>query len=76
MCQATDRITLSVPRASWELLRATLELDSQSHAFDSHLRTEISDALEAVEEVPAVPHGCAGGACACHAKSARANAND
>lgn len=55
MPAAQDVVILRVPRASWSVLRETLEMDSQSHAFARPLRRQIARALATVQEEPNPP---------------------
>lgn len=43
-------VVLEVPVDAWETLKETLELDTQSAAFDKDLRKKISEALSEVKE--------------------------
>jgi len=46
----TTTVTWNLPKWAADTIFETLELDSQSGAFDPELRQEIAEALEAIEE--------------------------
>jgi hypothetical protein len=50
----TNYVILKIPEATWTFLKATLELDSRSTAFDLGLRKEIQDALDKVATIMSV----------------------
>lgn len=44
-------ITRTAPAWAWDIIDETLDMDSQSNAFDRNLRQEIAAALKAMEEL-------------------------
>lgn len=54
--QPEELVVLVIPRDEWEVLSETLELDSQSAAFDRELRQDIRSALDSVVECDNTAH--------------------
>lgn len=50
-----EYVTVRLPQDAWDKLKETLELDSESSAFDPELRKEIREALDQVEHVADSP---------------------
>lgn len=46
-----DFVYLKIPSSAWDLLLETLQLDSESSAFDLALRKDLSKALDEIEHL-------------------------
>lgn len=48
---SADMITRRAPQWAWDIVDETLDMDSQSIAFDKSLRRDIAKAIDAIETV-------------------------
>ena len=49
MIKQNDLVFLQIPRACWELMEGTLQVDAQSSNFERTIRADIQQALDSVE---------------------------